>query len=323
VALAVVALVSAAGWRRAGGWLLAATFGGQCAYSVYVGGDSFEIGLANRFIAPATPALLVLAALGLEAAFGLGRSSPRRMLVALACGFSLGAIAVLWSLTGDPVTARLSDWLLAPVRGSPAQAALLAVLGLLCLARVVVERGRASPRSRWQPDRPLFALGTVVLLLAVSGSALWRWAADNAPYLALDRRLAEYGVVLRQTTSPQASIAVTAAGATPYFSHRRSIDLLGRADEVVARTASRSASFWPGHNKWSYQHSIGELRPDVIAGVWGLTRAEERLLTGYGYELLPHGNDLRVVGAVYVRSDSTQVERRALDRRLSSLFPPR
>jgi hypothetical protein len=312
-ALAAVALASARGPARAGAWLLAATFAGQCAYSAYVGGDSFEIGLANRFVAPAAPALLILAALGLDAVLGPARSGSRRTLLALAGAFLLGAAAVVWSLVGDPITGRLSEWLLVPVRGSVSQAVLLAMLGLLCLARLRLPRGGSA----------LFAAGSAVLLLAVSGAALWGWARDNAPYRGLDRRLVGYGFALRQTTSPKASIAVTAAGATPYFSHRRSIDLLGRVDAVIARTPSRSNSFWPGHNKWSYQHSVGKLRPDVIASVWGLTPGEERLLAGYGYEPLPHGRDLRIVGAVYVRTDSTRVNHDALDRHVYELFPPR
>jgi hypothetical protein len=34
-----------------------------------------------------------------------------------------------------------------------------------------------------------------------------------------------------------------------------------------------SISFYPGHNKWDYAYSIGELHPDVVAQLWA--RPEE------------------------------------------------
>jgi hypothetical protein len=40
-------------------------------------------------------------------------------------------------------------------------------------------------------------------------------------------------------------------------------DLLGKNDTRIARSAPHG-DFFPGHNKWDYDYSIGEVRPDVI-----------------------------------------------------------
>ncbi len=68
------------------------------------------------------------------------------------------------------------------------------------------------------------------------------------------------------------------------------IDLLGKNDRVVAR-GPVVGRYQPGHDKWNARHSIGTLRPDVIAqtslvwqepGFWEILRAS-------GYERLPNG----------------------------------
>ena len=50
------------------------------------------------------------------------------------------------------------------------------------------------------------------------------------------------------------------AGATPYFDHRPSVDLLGKSDTVIAHEAPHHRPLLPGHMKWDYAYSIGELR---------------------------------------------------------------
>jgi hypothetical protein len=74
---------------------------------------------------------------------------------------------------------------------------------------------------------------------------------------------------------------VITAGNIPYFSERTSIDLLGKSDPVIAREPARINStlfqpgnYRPGHNKWNYAYSIGELKPDVVAQIWDGTDGE-------------------------------------------------
>jgi len=65
-----------------------------------------------------------------------------------------------------------------------------------------------------------------------------------------------------------------AAGAMPYYSGLRGVDVLGKTDRHIARLDRAPApceSVTPGHNKYDLHYSIGKLRPDVIYD--GLTRA--------------------------------------------------
>ncbi len=83
-------------------------------------------------------------------------------------------------------------------------------------------------------------------------------------------------LLLRQLTDEHATIAVVWAGAAPYFSEREAIDLLGKSDFKIAHEQmhfeptliARSFGFWPGHLKWDYSYSIGQLQPDVVLQLW-------------------------------------------------------
>ena len=69
----------------------------------------------------------------------------------------------------------------------------------------------------------------------------------------------------RAATDPRATIAVVLAGNGPYFSHRRTIDILGKSDRHVARLrVPASAPVRPGHDKEDLDYSIGQLRPDLV-----------------------------------------------------------
>jgi len=70
-------------------------------------------------------------------------------------------------------------------------------------------------------------------------------------------------LLVRENTQPDASIAVFWAGATPYFSERRGIDLLGKCDPEIARQDAKPGLMKPGHNKYDLPHSLA-LAPDVV-----------------------------------------------------------
>lgn len=100
-------------------------------------------------------------------------------------------------------------------------------------------------------------------------------------------------LALRKFTTHEAVVAVVWGGAIPYFSERRSIDLLGKTDRRVAREPMHLpdannwwTGFYPGHLKWNYTYSIGKLQPDVIqAPLWRLgyvpNQARTDTLRGY------------------------------------------
>lgn len=74
-------------------------------------------------------------------------------------------------------------------------------------------------------------------------------------------------IKIKEITTADAKIAVGWAGAPPYFSDRFSIDLLGKNDAYIAHQKARGGwggLFDPGHNKYDWSYSIGELKPDMV-----------------------------------------------------------
>jgi hypothetical protein len=141
--------------------------------------------------------------------------------------------------------------------------------------------------------------------VAINGLAVSLWLGHNAFYVDDDAWTTRYGLALRAATADDASIAVTWAGAIPYFSHRPTIDLLGKSDRVVAAGARQpAAGFEPGHDKWDYGYSIGHLRPDVVAELWHASEDDVRAIEGWGY--------VRLAPWVFARADSTRVDAAAV-----------
>jgi hypothetical protein len=131
----------------------------------------------------------------------------------------------------------------------------------------------------------LFVLGAMVNFnFFLNNKSMLRWALQQQPtFVEGNKDNTEIGLDLNKITSPEARIAVVAAGAVPYFADRYSIDLLGKSDPVIAREKVRvqggildAEKFRPGHMKWNYDYSIGQLKPDVVAQLWGKT--EEALV---------------------------------------------
>lgn len=130
-------------------------------------------------------------------------------------------------------------------------------------------------RVRWAAPAAALVLVLVVNLLALSvgvgvPTALRRMILVEKPYeTASDEWAVRAALQLRDLTTDRATIAVTWAGSIPYFSERRAIDLLGKMDPRIAHEPMhppqpRWSGFRPGHMKWDYAYSIGELQPDVV-----------------------------------------------------------
>ena len=143
-------------------------------------------------------------------------------------------------------------------------------------------------------------------LLVISGQPWITWAIDNAPLLKADIRRVKLGLALAEYTAPQATIAVHAAGQIPYYSERRTIDLLGLNDPVIAK-GPMTGPFYPGHDKWNYGYSILQLKPDLIADNW--IKLGDFMKDKSEYQQLDNG--------IYVRKDSKLVDVKGL----SSAYP--
>jgi len=171
-------------------------------------------------------------------------------------------------------------------QGMPA----LFILFALVLERMIQS---ASTAKFKQGFALIIGLGAV---LVVSGQPWTNWVISNAPMLRTDIQRVKLGLHIKEHTDPRAVIAVHAAGQIPYFSERMTIDLLGKSDPFIAKGAP-ATDFAPGHNKWNYNYSILQLRPDLIADNFNKLSAFMEDVPDY----------LRLPNGIYVRKDSKLV----------------
>ncbi len=122
------------------------------------------------------------------------------------------------------------------------------------------------------------------------------------------------GLLLRRATDAEATIAVGAAGAMPYFAQRRAIDLFGKNDRKIAREGAavpqgwaKWISFFPGHNKSDYDYSIGELKPDVILEVVPAYLLERNYIRVHTIADAAGSDATAVSITLLVRKDSTHI----------------
>jgi hypothetical protein len=149
---------------------------------------------------------------------------------------------------------------------------------------------------------PAIPLALIVLII-ISGEAWFNYSIDNAPLLKADIRRVKLGLHIAENTAPEAVIAVHAAGQIPYYSERATIDLLGLNDPIVAKGTGHG-EFYPGHNKWDYDYSIGQLQPDLIADNFAPLAT---FMQGNGqYTKLNNG--------IYIRNDSLLVDANGLSK---------
>jgi hypothetical protein len=139
-------------------------------------------------------------------------------------------------------------------------------------------RGWSFVRTPRYAVASLLVAGCLVNTNALKGpQSLRQWLLLDPPLHAADaRELVSLAREIERMTTADATIAVVRAGVLPYFCDRQFIDLLGKTDRHTARVPMRVSpgwaryyNFYPGHLKWDYARSIGELRPDIITAVWG------------------------------------------------------
>ncbi len=159
-------------------------------------------------------------------------------------------------------------------------------LTMVNLATLAVDAFKKRPAWVQPVAYSFLALWFVISLVSFNtllmANGYHRWTLIGKPiFTESAERYAGMGIMLNHITEPEAVIAVVTAGNLPYFSERTSVDLLGKMDPVIAHTPARINSslffpgnYRPGHNKWDYAYSIGELQPDVVAQLWDDTNEE-------------------------------------------------
>jgi hypothetical protein len=224
---------------------LALVFLAQVVYSVYVGGDAWENrGGSNRFIALGMPAFLTLYAMSAYYFYDLGRKLAQRWLPKLKWVIQPGALLVLFFF----------------------------LLGSWAMLNKFLDFG-----APWMNLRDL-----------ENGALRYADLAERSIFMPGSERYTRDGLMIKAVTNPNATVAVVAAGNVCYFAHRTCIDEFGKSDAVIAKGPimvpldSDWQTLRPGHVKWNYAYSLGELKPDVVSDIRAYTDKEaEAYLPGY------------------------------------------
>ncbi|MBN2144605.1 MAG: glycosyltransferase family 39 protein [Candidatus Aureabacteria bacterium] len=138
---------------------------------------------------------------------------------------------------------------------------------------------------------------------------------QKKPYEVSENQLnTEKALLVKAVTKENATIGASRVGAMAYFSCRYTIDFLGKNDKKIAGLPAKNpppgvspwTSFFPGHNKWDYAWSIGELQPDIVVHLWqywsGPQEAKPYLLNDYRLIQWPNSRY-----NVYVRNHSARI----------------
>jgi hypothetical protein len=132
----------------------------------------------------------------------------------------------------------------------------------------------------WERIRALALMRNRTDGMAVLAAAVVLWAAPSyvlvrmkwgLPRFQLEQYYAENwvrtGLWLRSVARAGESVAVTAAGAIPYYSKLYTVDMLGLNDEHIAHLPGRYGSSMPGHEKWDTDYILSRRPTYIFLGV--------------------------------------------------------
>jgi hypothetical protein len=212
----------------------------MAAYATYIGGDAWEDQMLNRFYATILPIVPIVILLSF------------RHLTKVRHALALGAVVLIGSVgLGVEVNP------LAITTGK----VWVGVLVALLFSAVVI----ATSLMKGELSKQVAMIGTVICVVFLVGAYPIDQQVRQDDYLTTRMNLYVTATVetLQTTLHEDAVVATVWAGVPAYYLRQPMFDLLGKNDTRIARSAPHG-DFFPGHNKWDYDYSIGEVRPDVI-----------------------------------------------------------
>jgi arabinofuranosyltransferase len=247
-------------------------------YSVWVGGDAWENwSMANRFLSAALPLTVVLTMISYSDLYKRFEATSRSSLLRLLFLFLLTSASI--GLTTNPINISLSASLVG-----------ISITVVFAIVLYALKLYSSRVQEREIGEKLLGLLLLIFILLITSIIPFRYWVSNNAQYSMSDQTNLINGLLIKDFTKPNARVAVLAAGSIIYYTDRDGIDLLGKSSKQIAQSPPAkvskekfNSSFYPGHNKWNYEYSIGKLRPDVVFQNWGEDSLPSRMIT-WGYE---------------------------------------
>lgn len=240
------------------------------AYSIWVGGDAWEWSrFDNRYLAIALPSALAACLLAL----GQGLVSNRwriSLFALLLLGVSLSGLG--YAVSTNPFSADLAV-------GAQAATAIAVASILLFITAMLAKRRPVSTM------RQLLSItaGALLVLTATSFIGVQSWASGGGFHVADDAAITQLALNLNNASDVGTVTATVWAGAPGYYLDGQIVDLLGKSDKRIAESDPSSWPMYPGHNKWDYDYSIGELRPDIVISLWSPTLEDLQDMQSWGY----------------------------------------
>ena len=283
IAIAVFSQLRSTEFHRRVVLIASAMFVAMAAYAVYIGGDAWEGEMLNRFYATIVPLVPLIV--------GLSFNTLRKRATPAVISIALVLTAFGAGVTVNPFGFSNKHFYI--VAGVSVVIALV-----ICLLSFISRDGYVAGA----------VVGAVCLIVSAYPMAQQQRHSD----LLLTRTnlfVTESVETMRDTTEVGASIATIWAGVPAYYSHRTMLDLLGKNDTLIATSAPHGA-FFPGHNKWDYNYSIGELQPDVIFQTFdrGLEKNLHQRITNWGYKKMCPITGTFGSRGYYYRTNSKQIK---------------
>jgi hypothetical protein len=268
--------------------IASAMFVAMAAYAVYIGGDAWEAEMFNRFYATILPLVPLI--------IGLSFNTVRQRITPIFISF-----AVLVTSIGAGVTVN-------PFSFSENHFSIVAVVSIF--SALIIFLVSFIPRNG-------YLAGVVIAAVCAISSAYPVAQQQRNDDLLLTRTnhfVTESVETMRDTTEAGASIGTIWAGVPAYYSHRTMLDLLGKNDTFIA-TSAPHGDFFPGHNKWDYDYSIGKLQPDVIFQTFDrdIEKNLHQRIANWGYKKMCPITGTFGPRGYYYRTNSTQVKWNTLE----------
>ena len=283
IAIAVISQLRSTEFQRRVVLIASAMFVAMAAYAVYIGGDAWEAEMLNRFYATIIPLVPLI--------IGLSFNTLRKRATPAVISLALGLTAV-----GAGVTVN-------PFGFSEEHFDIVAVVSIL--SALIIFLISFIPRNGYLAGAVIAAVCTIVSAYPV----VQQQKNNDLLLTRTNLRITESVETMRDTTEAGARIGTIWAGVPAYYSHRTMLDLLGKNDTFIA-TSAPHGDFFPGHNKWDYDYSIGKLQPDVIFQTYDrdIEKNLHQRIANWGYKKMCPITGTFGPRGYYYRTNSKQIK---------------
>ena len=224
-------------------------------YNIYIGGDAWEVyGFANRFITPIIPIIFALVPVFMPSEIMKKNKVINIFLLLLLVGSTfLIQLNVNQLLGFESLNFKFSKHV---------------ILYILCLSIFMI-----LLKTKTSFHYVIAILFTIFL----SSSHFEYMYKKEVQITSTDYLNVVVGNKINLISEPEASVGLFWAGNLSYYINRPTIDFLGKSDRYIAKglpvredfdSKYNFSDFFPGHNKWNFEYSINELKPDIIIRSW-------------------------------------------------------